>query len=260
MKYSEYNKEWSNNWLTFYPKKDDRGFCFNYSPWSYFDSRPRIHTYVSSLLTIAAFIVISVSSLSLLWALLLIPTLFFSWGQLFIHFPYDSGVGDSCESPDYSLDFYSVDGEFPNHIWIRMGEKNKTIYFPWALNWYRTSLLLKDGTWEHEKKGTRKEFWEDEWKEIRFEESYPYTYTLNSGEKQERTALITVEEREWRRYYTPFTKLFNRVDKTIAVEFSDEVGERSGSWKGGTVGCSYSMKKGETPLQCLQRMSRERKF
>ena len=249
-KYNKYNKEWSNKCVTFYPKKDDRGFCFSW------DKR-RIHTYVSSILTVIGLIVLPF--IISWWTLLLIPTLFFSWGQIFIH------LSNKEESDwyfdEYSIDFYSVDGEFPNHIWIRKaGGKSKYFYFPWAFEWFRTSLLLKDGSWEHEKKGNRKEFWNDEWKDIKFEEIYPYTYTLKSGEKQERTAKITVEEREWRRYYTPFTSLFNKVDRSIAVEFSDEVGERAGSWKGGCTGCGYSMKKGESPLQCLQRMARDRRF
>lgn len=43
-------KEYKNNYITFYPKKDKRGFCISYSPWSYFDSRPEIMTYLSSIL------------------------------------------------------------------------------------------------------------------------------------------------------------------------------------------------------------------
>ena len=53
---------------------------------------------------------------------------------------------------------------------------------------------------------------------------------------------------------------FRRVSKYINIDFSDEVGERSGSWKGGRLGCSYNMQPGETPLQTLRRMEAERKF
>jgi len=48
--------------------------------------------------------------------------------------------------------------------------------------------------------------------------------------------------------------------RTIAVEFNEEVGERTGSWKGGVLGCGYDMKPGETRLECLRRMERERRF
>lgn len=249
-RYREDGNEYSNKWITFYPKSDSRGFCFSYSI-------AQIHTYISSIATVLGFVILPFTGLSLWWTLLLIPTLFFSWGQIFIHLPYR--LGD--DHPDYSIDFYSVDGEFPNHIWIRLAGKNsKTIYFPWAYDWFRTSLLLKDGTWTHEKKGLRQEFWGDEWKDIKFQEVHPYTYTLRSGEKQERKATIHVREMEWRPYYTQFTSLFNKVRRCIEIEFSDEVGERSGSWKGGTIGCSYEMRAGETPLETLRRMEIERKF
>lgn len=44
------------------------------------------------------------------------------------------------------------------------------------------------------------------------------------------------------------------------VEFSDEVGERTGSWKGGTIGCSFDIQKGETAEQALKRMEKTREF
>jgi hypothetical protein len=44
------------------------------------------------------------------------------------------------------------------------------------------------------------------------------------------------------------------------IEFNDEVGERTGSWKGGTLGCGYNLLPNETPLECLRRMEKERKF
>jgi hypothetical protein len=46
----------------------------------------------------------------------------------------------------------------------------------------------------------------------------------------------------------------------IEIEFDKEVGERAGSWKGGTIGCSYGIKSNETAYQCLLRMEQERKF
>lgn len=88
-------------------------------------------------------------------------------------------------------------------------------------------------------------------------ETYPYRYLLQSGEVQERTATIYVERRTRRLKYLPFVR---RVSHAISVEFSDEVGERSGSWKGGCVGCGYDLRPGETPRECLKRMERERKF
>jgi hypothetical protein len=87
-------------------------------------------------------------------------------------------------------------------------------------------------------------------------ETHPYRYVLRSGKVQERTATIYPERRVWTRAWLPW-----RMECcTINVEFSDEVGERSGSWKGGVLGCSYDMLSGESPLDALRRMERERKF
>jgi hypothetical protein len=87
-------------------------------------------------------------------------------------------------------------------------------------------------------------------------EAHPYRYVLRSGKVQERTATIKVETRRWTRPWIPRV-LFK---KTIDVNFDDEVGERSGSWKGGTIGCGYDMLPGELPVDTLRRMERERKF
>jgi hypothetical protein len=87
-------------------------------------------------------------------------------------------------------------------------------------------------------------------------ETHPYTYTLRSGEVQHRTATIKVERRTWTRWWLPF----KRVSRSIDVEFSGEVGERSGSWKGGCTGCGFPMLASETPVQALRRMEATRKF
>ena len=86
--------------------------------------------------------------------------------------------------------------------------------------------------------------------------AHPYTYTLRSGEVQLRVATIKGEQREYWRPWFPF----HRVDRSIDVEFNAEVGERTGSWKGGCTGCGYTMREDETPLQTLRRMEAERKF
>ncbi|CAH2606189.1 conserved protein of unknown function (plasmid) [Rhodovastum atsumiense] len=91
-------------------------------------------------------------------------------------------------------------------------------------------------------------------------ETHPYRYVTDSGEVQEVTATIAVEEREWRLSWLRWLPWVRRVSRTIEVSFSDGVGEQRGSWKGGTVGCSYEMQRGETPAECLRRMQRERRF
>lgn len=85
---------------------------------------------------------------------------------------------------------------------------------------------------------------------------YAYTYTLRSGEVQYRRATVRVETRQWTRPWLPY-KLFK---KSIDVTFDKEVGERSGSWKGGCTGCGWDMLPHEDAYSALLRMERERKF
>lgn len=83
-----------------------------------------------------------------------------------------------------------------------------------------------------------------------------YTYTLKSGETQFVGARVHVTRHLRRRTWLPFVW----KDDTISVEFTEEVGEGTGSWKGGVVGCGYTLKRGESPQDCLRRMEIERRF
>lgn len=161
---------------------------------------------------------------------------------------------------------FSVDSDSWAAIHFDWGSDGRIVGMPWELRHYRTSHLMADGSWLHEM-SRRGPSGRDNWKAVQerkktdgFREDHPYFYTLRSGEVQHRTATITVDEREWRRRWLMWCPLFRKVRKSIEVDFSDEVGERSGSWKGGTVGCGYEMKRGETPEQTLRRMERDRTF
>ena len=90
----------------------------------------------------------------------------------------------------------------------------------------------------------------------RVKETHDYTYTLKSGEVQHRTATIYVKRRTWTRFWYPW----RMVRQSINVDFSGEVGGEASSWKGGTLGCGYDMNPGESALETLRRMERERTF
>lgn len=87
-------------------------------------------------------------------------------------------------------------------------------------------------------------------------ETHPYKYWLKSGECQVREATIRMESRRWTRPWLPW----ERVNTYIDVTFNDEVGERSGSWKGGVLGCSFDMVPNESPVDALRRMESTRRF
>ncbi|MES2667441.1 MAG: hypothetical protein V4712_15185 [Pseudomonadota bacterium] len=92
------------------------------------------------------------------------------------------------------------------------------------------------------------------------EETHPYTYVLKSGEVQHRSATIHRTRHVLARHILHRFGWPRRTLNSIDVRFSDEVGERSGSWKGGCIGCSFAMKPGEVPIDTLRRMERERTF
>jgi hypothetical protein len=178
---------------------------------------------------------------------------------IYLHLPFKSGI-DDCEYPEYGFYWYGDPGH--HSLWFCWGMKKYSFYMPWSSEWVRTSALRIDGKWEHETRGDKgKDFWDNEkWKDILYVKQYPYIYTLKGGTVQNRTATIRVEEREWRWKWFTWLPLTKRVKKTISVDFDAEVGEETGSWKGGCTGCGYNMLKGETPVATLRRMEKERKF
>lgn len=220
-------RHYDENWITAYWGKR---FDLSYEKCGYFDGRPRINIALG----------------------------FFS---LTIRLPfYNEKWADECDAPKWGLAIHN------NTVWIHRGGKgnwnggNKwwTWHIPFLTkNWVRTSILLKNGTWEHERKGDKKSFFEKEWKDRQASWTYDYTDSYD-GEVIPTT--IYVDEREWRPKWLMWTSRFARVSRTIDVHFSKECGRRKGDWKGGTLGCGYELLPNESPLDCLKRMERERKF
>lgn len=243
-----------NKWLRFYPKQERQTpFRLELEQWGYFDPRPQIVTNVTSLIAIVVpFISLWLIPLSIIF-------MFVGWGKIFLSLPYDTGKSDECENPSYGFNTWA-DGHFVNELWVYWGKKRKHMDLPWHLSWYRTSLLLKDGTWEHEYRKSDKRFYDEKWNDKKWAETHPYVYTLKSGKTQNVTAKITVNEREWRRIIFYRLPIFRLIKKTIEVEFDHEVGERSGSWKGGVIGCGFDILKNETPYDALKRMETTREF
>lgn len=130
----------------------------------------------------------------------------------------------------------------------------KSFYYPWAYDYCRTEYIHNSGEWVMAKS------WKHENKKT---EVFDYTYVLKNGTVQNRKATVSVERRTWwQRWFGLGKKRLTPkiVSTSINIEFDGEVGERTGSWKGGTIGCSYELRPNETPEQCLRRMEKERKF
>ncbi len=279
---AEKNQIFKNNWISIY--KGFRMVNFRVSPASYFDDRLYFCFTPTFLIP---FIGIFFTGLSL-WSLIWLVFIFVGYGQIYMHLPKHSGI-DECDPPEYGFYLYGEGTKIFTSFWLCLGKKTKCFYMPWDWDWVRTSILLKDGSWEHDtykqrKKKIYKEFYNDKWNDLKWREEHPYIYILKNGNIQNRIATIQVEEREWRFRALKWFPLIKMKRKCIDIKFSyggsverfvllekkgfikkneketGEVGERTGTYKGGTLGCSYEMKNNETPLETLRRMERERKF
>lgn len=139
---------------------------------------------------------------------------------------------------------------FPWCDWMQVGHDVRRPDGSWApfVGSWECARPLDDGTFRPGKEP-----------DLRHLESYPYRYMLRSGEVQQRTATIYVERRIRRLRWLRALPM-GKTSHAISVEFNDEVGERTGSWKGGTIGCGWELRPNETPRECLSRMESERKF
>jgi hypothetical protein len=140
-------------------------------------------------------------------------------------------------------------------IHLNWGHQTKIIYMPWIWEHFKHEVRRPDGTW-----APFVGSWEEKEPDGRWQSTFDYTYVLKSGEVQKRHATVYVERREWRWRWLRWSPWPCIKRQSIDIEFDAEVGERTGSWKGGTVGCGYDMKPGETALETLRRMEQERVF
>lgn len=147
---------------------------------------------------------------------------------------------------------------FERGLWLCWGRHTHCIHMPWDLVHIDAAhqVVNEAGQWVPEVSPWDK----DKAPDGRRKETHSYQYILKSGEVQHRTATIWVERREWRQKWLRWCSWFAKKSHYIQIEFNDEVGERTGSWKGGCIGCAYDIKPGESPVQSLRRMEAERKF
>lgn len=177
---------------------------------------------------------------------------------LYIRLPFRNKWTDECDPPKCGVAIHNQ--TFWIYKWGKGNGNGGNKWWTWNIPFItksciRHSILLKDGTWEHELNKENKNFWKDEWNEKKM--SWDTTYVDKYDDEMIPTK-IYVEEREWRPKWLTWTKKFAKIRRVIDVHFSSEVGKRKGSWKGGTIGCSYEILNGEEPLECLKRMEKER--
>ena len=126
----------------------------------------------------------------------------------------------------------------------------KSFDWPWDLHTLAYEKQLPSGSWVSV----------FDWDAEPYTETYDYTYTLRSGEVQKRTATVSKERHVLCRKAFKAIGWPRWIKESINIDFSGEIGESTGSWKGGTIGCGYDLRPGETMLDSLRRMESEREF
>ncbi|MGI9498439.1 MAG: hypothetical protein ACR2P3_00240 [Geminicoccaceae bacterium] len=144
----------------------------------------------------------------------------------------------------------------PENLHLHWGAKTKLFDTPWS--W---GSCIKSEMWDGQKwiPLVWRHNWTDETPKPEVVTA-PYRYLLKSGEVQERTATAYAMRMEWRMKWLRWSPWPRQVRTSIDVQFSDEVGERTGSWKGGVLGTGHSMRRDEMIKECLNRMQREARF
>ena len=187
------------------------------------------------------------------WSLKLLPL----YGVFFIKLPFlpRREPTDTLDNWGFSWNWDSDNRGADIHL--NWGARCKILHLPWDYVHIRSSMLCEDGVWR-KKIGS----WErKDGDPVQATETHHYRYVCCDGTVQDDIeATISVSEMEWRWRMFRWLRWGAKVRRTIDIEFSAEVGNRRGSWKGGTVGCSYEMRRDEGPVECLHRMRRERSF
>lgn len=191
------------------------------------------------------------------------------WLNVFLRLPFAAREHDGEMSDQWGFSFWGDDrGQFFNALHLHWHARTKVVYMPWDWTFHGHEVLTADGQWipaadtmwdwtlrapvgygRHSAEPDGRKF-----------ELLPYHYRLRNGQVQNVMAAVSVDRREWRWRALKSLPWPAKRRTTINVDFDGEVGERAGSWKGGTTGCGYELKSDETPKQCLRRMERERAF
>lgn len=167
---------------------------------------------------------------------------------------------------DYTRKEYGV-YLFDNHFNIQYGrsthdsstEQRWSFFLPWTEYKYLGIKLFNiDGSLHKDIPNKRGDYKDVE--QARSEVS-KVAFLLKDFDDEEIVALCHIEERRWDlgvgicswlNYVTP-----RRYRRVLSYDFSDEVGKRKGSWKGGTISSSIEMKDNEPPEAAIRRMCKE---
>ena len=204
------------------------------------------------------------------------------WHSLFIHLPWwkvPEGANNQWEDKSYRFGFYFYNTDSKKLFQeVVMFWKNwsKTIYMPWDYELHHLIFEGQDGAryiefyGDNRKRNKRAKKYNcdpipvkdtyDIYNNPKFYWQEPYEYVLKSGDVQRCIGMYHIEEREWRPRGTKFLPIFKLTHRDLVINLTDEIGERAGSWKGGTMGFGRRMLPGETPQEAYHRIMKETRF
>lgn len=164
---------------------------------------------------------------------------------------------------------FCLSGElFTLYFGIQPGDSRRDQDWSWFLPWtqwrfIRFSLYQPDGTHfytqlESERRGAGKDgmdTFREQWAAQEAVGKRQFTFHDYDGELI--TATTHIEEREWRfgdKWCSWLGYLRKpKIVRSLAINFSSEVGPEKGSWKGGALGHGIDMLRGENPEQAFRR-------
>lgn len=184
------------------------------------------------------------------------------WPSIWLKLGIKEKADFDINSKSRAYGFSFSDG---NTLHLYWGRASKIFWWPFRPHCIRSEYLRADGTWAEiplrrkwgspedkaftaEREATEAVYVED------------WFYQTRWCERQSGKARIKVS----RGFILPFAlswlSFLARERRYIDITFNREVGTEAGSWKGGCVGCSYQMRKGESPPETFKRMMNERTF
>lgn len=197
------------DWLIFYFGKN---FKLSISKYGYFDNRPNIR----------------------------ISLLFFT---LVLNLPIYTEYDNESREPTYGIAIHN------NSFWVYKGLDRHWIWdIPYfTVKWKRTSILLIDNTWLHNKPGKYIDL--DDIENKKHYKTWYYNYI--DSQNVEVPAIITVKEKV---YCRKWFKNLETLDKTIEIKFTKGVASNKGRF----ITVNYELKPNEHPLEAIERFRNER--
>lgn len=161
---------------------------------------------------------------------------------------------------DLSLDTSSLYVKWGRDRMFADKQPHRFYYWPWkyelvahewvSLDLYTTKLV--PNKLEALIKGNEPEEVPENWMARRYY-SYVYQRSRNGPySRQDTEATYYIERHTWRRGRIPF---YRHVSTDLRISFAHDMGPGRGSYKGGIVGISWPMLKGETAHEAFQRFA-----